>query len=82
MGWTGNSTANWEMGWEMGYFKTIPGNGWEMGRVKMGEHWFTVHHAEIKRRCKVSASDVFRRTETASAIFRFRHVPFWRAEEL
>ena len=34
MGWTGNSTANWEMG----YFKTIPGNGWEMGRVKMGEH--------------------------------------------
>ena len=35
MGWTGNSTANWEMG----YFKTIPGNGWEMGRVKMGEHW-------------------------------------------
>ena len=40
MGWTGNSTANWEMGWEMGYFKTIPGNGWEMGRVKMGEHCF------------------------------------------
>ena len=39
MGWTGNSTANWEMGWEMGYFKTIPGMGWEMGRVKMGEHW-------------------------------------------
>ena len=38
MGWTGNSTANWEMGWEMGYFKTIPGNGWEMGSVKMGEH--------------------------------------------
>ena len=38
MGWTGNSSANWEMGWEMGYFKTIPGNGWEMGRVKMGEH--------------------------------------------
>ena len=25
--------------WEMGYFKTIPGMGWEMGRVKMGEHW-------------------------------------------
>ena len=42
MGWTGNNTANWEMGWEMGYFKTIPGNGWEMGRVKMGEHWFGV----------------------------------------
>ena len=38
MGWTGNSTANWEMGWEMGYFKTILGMGWEMGRVKMGEH--------------------------------------------
>ena len=38
MGWTGNSSANWEMGWEMGYFKTIPGKGWEMGRVKMGEH--------------------------------------------
>ena len=32
MGWTGNSTANWEMGWEMGYFKKIPGNGWEMGK--------------------------------------------------
>ena len=29
MGWTGNSTANWEM-------------GWEMGRVKMGEHCRTV----------------------------------------
>ena len=42
MGWTGNSTANWEMGWEMGYFKTIPGNGWEMGRVKMGEHCLTL----------------------------------------
>ena len=40
MGWTGNCTANWEMEWEMGYFKTIPGNGWEMGRVKMV--WFSV----------------------------------------
>ena len=39
MGWTVHSTVNWEIGWEMGYFKTIPGNGWEMGRVKMGEHW-------------------------------------------
>ena len=38
MGWTGNSSANWEMGWEMRYFKTISGKGWEMGRVKMGEH--------------------------------------------
>ena len=47
MGWTGNSTANWEMGWEMGYFKTIPGNGWEMGRVKMGEHW-NVYILKIK----------------------------------
>ena len=45
MGCTGNSSANWEMGWEMGYFKTIPGNGWEMGRVKMGEHWW--QHFEI-----------------------------------
>ena len=45
MGWTGNSTANWEMGWEMGYFKTIPGNGWEMGRVKMGEHWCAAEQA-------------------------------------
>ena len=42
MGWTGNGTANWEMRWEMGYFKTIPGNGWEMGRVKMGEHCCSV----------------------------------------
>ena len=41
MRWTGNNSANWEMGWEMGYFKTIPGKGWEMGRVKMGEHWRT-----------------------------------------
>ena len=40
MGSTRNSSAIWEMGWEMGYFKTIPGNGWEMGRVKMGEHCF------------------------------------------
>ena len=39
MGWTGNSSANWEMGWEMGYL-AIPGMGWEIGRVKMGEHWF------------------------------------------
>ena len=43
MGWTGNSSANWEMGWEMGYFKTIPGKGWEMGRVKMGEQWYAVN---------------------------------------
>ena len=35
MGWTGNSSANWEMG----YFNTITGMGWEMGRVKMAEHW-------------------------------------------
>ena len=44
MGWTGNSSANWEMGWEMGYFKTISGKGWEMGRVKMGEHWAGVEN--------------------------------------
>ena len=50
MGWTGNSTANWEMGWEMGYFKTIPGNGWEMGRMKMDEHCFA-SPSRLRWRC-------------------------------
>ena len=27
MGWTGNGIANWEMGWGMGYLKSIPANG-------------------------------------------------------
>ena len=58
MGWTGNSTANWEMGWEMGYFKTIPGNGWEIGRVKMGEHCKAAKNCLLvqTRNCKIEVS--------------------------
>ena len=59
MGWTGNSTANWEMGWEMGYFKTIPGNGWEMGRVKMGEHWLILQCAHSLIDVFVASNDSF-----------------------
>ena len=48
MGWTGNSSANWEMG----YFKTIRGKGWEMGRVKMGEHWSMMTNSQKYETCR------------------------------